>query len=90
MFQALTKSDNTSNDKLMRSVGGPEAVRAMIRAKGLGAIRFYEGERSLQSRIAGLTWTPELFDRQRLLRGPQRAADGGPQGGLQPLCRGPV
>lgn len=58
MYQALTKSDNTCNDKLMRSVGGPEAVRAMIRAKGLGAIRFYDGERSLQSRIAGLTWTP--------------------------------
>lgn len=57
MFQALTKSDNTANDKLMRSVGGPEAVRAMIRSKGLGAIRFYDGERSLQSRIAGLTWT---------------------------------
>jgi beta-lactamase class A len=58
MYQALTKSDNTCNDKLMRSVGGPEAVRAMIRAKGLGAIRFYDGERSLQSKIAGLTWTP--------------------------------
>jgi beta-lactamase class A len=58
MFQALTKSDNTCNDKLMRSVGGPEAVRAMIRSKGLGSIRFYDGERSLQSRIAGLTWTP--------------------------------
>ena len=58
MYQALTKSDNTCNDKLMRSVGGPEAVRAMIRNKGLGAIRFYEGERSLQSRIAGLTWSP--------------------------------
>ena len=57
MFQAITKSDNTCNDKLMRSVGGPEAVRAMIRAKGLGAIRFYDGERSLQSRIAGLTWS---------------------------------
>jgi beta-lactamase class A len=58
MFQALTKSDNTCNDKLMRSIGGPDAVRAMIQAKGLGAIRFYNGERSLQSRIAGLTWTP--------------------------------
>ena len=57
MYEALTKSDNTANDKLMRSVGGPEAVRSMIRAKRLGAIRFYDGERSLQSRIAGLTWT---------------------------------
>jgi beta-lactamase class A len=57
LFQAITKSDNTANDKLMRSVGGPEAVRDMIRSKRLGAIRFYDGERSLQSRIAGLTWT---------------------------------
>ena len=34
MFQALTKSDNTCNDKLMRSVGGPEAVRSMLRDEG--------------------------------------------------------
>ena len=58
MVQALTKSDNTCNDKLMRSVGGPDAVRSMIQAKGIDGIRFYNGERSLQSRIAGLTWTP--------------------------------
>ena len=58
MVQALTKSDNTCNDKLMRSVGGPEAVRSMIGAKGIEGIRFYNGERSLQSKIAGLTWTP--------------------------------
>lgn len=57
MNEALTKSDNTCNDKLMRSIGGPQAVRGMIAAKGLGAIRFYDGERSLQSRIAGLTWS---------------------------------
>jgi len=57
MWEAITKSDNTANDKLMRSVGGPAAVRAMIAEKKLGAIRFYDGERSLQSRIAGLTWS---------------------------------
>nr|MBA2467622.1 class A beta-lactamase [Sphingomonas sp.] len=57
MFQALTRSDNTANDKLMRSVGGPAAVRAMIAEKRLGAIRFYDGERALQSRIAGLIWS---------------------------------
>ena len=57
MFDAITKSDNTCNDKLMRSVGGPQAVRDMIGTKGLGAIRFYNGERSLQSKIAGLTWS---------------------------------
>jgi beta-lactamase class A len=57
MYQAITKSDNTCNDKLMRSVGGPSAVRAMIAEKGLGAIRFYDGERALQSKIAGLLWS---------------------------------
>jgi beta-lactamase class A len=58
MFKAITTSDNTANDKLMRSIGGAKAVRAMIAAKGLGAIRFYDGERALQSKIAGLIWSP--------------------------------
>ena len=58
MFDAITESDNTANDKLMRSVGGPSAVRDMIARKGLGAIRFYNGERALQSKIAGLIWVP--------------------------------
>jgi Beta-lactamase class A len=58
MFKAITTSDNTANDKLMRVVGGPGAVRAMIREKHLGSIRFYNGERALQSRIAGLIWSP--------------------------------
>jgi len=57
LFTAITESDNTANDKLMRSVGGPQAVRSMIEAKGLGSIRFYEGERALQSKIAGLIWS---------------------------------
>jgi len=29
----------------------------MVERKGLGPIRFYEGERALQSRIAGLIWS---------------------------------
>jgi len=58
MFTAITQSDNTANDKLLRSIGGPAAVRRMIARKGLGAIRFYNGERALQSKIAGLTWNP--------------------------------
>ena len=55
--RAITTSDNTANDKLMRSVGGPAAVRAMIARKGLGSIRFANGERVMQSKIAGLTWS---------------------------------
>lgn len=58
MFKAITTSDNTANDKLMRSVGGAQAVRNMIAAKHLGAIRFYNGEKALQSKIAGLIWSP--------------------------------
>ena len=57
LFTAITESDNTANDKLMRAVGGPQAVREMIAAKNLGSIRFYDGERALQSRIAGLIWS---------------------------------
>jgi beta-lactamase class A len=59
MLRAITTSDNTANDKLMRLAGGPEAVRAMIKRKHLGAIRFANGERAMQSRIAGLTWSQD-------------------------------
>lgn len=57
--RAMRQSDNTANDFLMRRVGGPEAIRAMISAKGLGAIRFGPGERFLQAGTAGLAWRPE-------------------------------
>lgn len=57
LIDAITRSDNTANDKLMRVAGGPSAVRRFIADRGLGTIRFYEGERALQSRIAGLTWS---------------------------------
>jgi beta-lactamase class A len=56
---ALTKSDNTANDVLLRKVGGPEAVRSMISSKGLGAIRFGGGEHLLQAGTAGLVWKEE-------------------------------
>ncbi|MEO8617843.1 MAG: serine hydrolase [Sphingomicrobium sp.] len=57
LFDAITKSDNTANDRLMRAAGGPSAVRSFIARHNLGAIRFYEGERLLQSKIAGLIWS---------------------------------
>ena len=57
LVDAITRSDNTANDKLMRVAGGPAEVRRFIADRNLGAIRFYEGERALQSRIAGLTWS---------------------------------
>ncbi len=57
LFTAITESDNTANDKLMRSIGGPDAVRDMIGNKSLGPIRFCNGERALQSKVAGLIWS---------------------------------
>jgi beta-lactamase class A len=53
---AITHSDNLANDSLLRTVGGPNAVRAFISKKDLGSIRFGPGERLLQSGTAGLTW----------------------------------
>jgi beta-lactamase class A len=57
--QALITSDCTANDSLLRTAGGPDAVRAFFTKKGLGAIRFGEGERIMQSRIAGMEWRQE-------------------------------
>jgi beta-lactamase class A len=79
--QAITKSDNTANDSLLRTVGGPEAVREFISKKGLGKIRFGPGERALQSGIAGLSWKQEYAignrffeERAKLSYGERKAA----------------
>jgi beta-lactamase class A len=53
---AITGSDNSANDALLRHAGGPDAVRGFIERNALGRIRFGPGERLLQSRIAGLDW----------------------------------
>lgn len=60
----MRRSDNTANDYLMRKVGGPQAIRNFIAAKGFGAIRFGPGEKYLQAKTAGLTWRPEFVDNQ--------------------------
>jgi beta-lactamase class A len=57
--QAITHSDNTANDSLLRTAGGPQVVRDFIARKSLGAIRFGPGERNLQSMIAGIEWRQE-------------------------------
>ncbi len=55
--RAMTRSDNTANDRLLTAVGGPAAVRAFIARNNLGDIRFGPGERMLQAGTAGLTWS---------------------------------
>ncbi len=55
MENALTLSDNAANEALVRRVGGPWAVQAVLAAKNLGPdIRFGPGERELQTHAAGL------------------------------------
>jgi beta-lactamase class A len=56
MERAITESDNTANDALLRRIGGPEAVRKFLRRHDLASIRFGPGEREMQSAIAGLEW----------------------------------
>ena len=56
MFRALTQSDNTCNDIVLRHAGGPTAVRAMLARNRLDGIRFGPGERLLQAGIAGMQW----------------------------------
>jgi beta-lactamase class A len=60
MFQALSHSDNTANDRLLWTAGGPDQVRATLKNKGIAGIRFGPGERLLQSHIAGVTWRQDF------------------------------
>jgi beta-lactamase class A len=59
LVRAITQSDNTANDYLLRQVGGPTAVRETLASLRIGGVRFGPGERELQSGIAGLAWRPE-------------------------------
>ena len=59
IVRALTQSDNTANDFVLRRAGGPEAVREFLRRKGIDGVRFGPGERLLQSQLAGIEWRQE-------------------------------
>jgi beta-lactamase class A len=60
MQNAMSLSDNTANDRLLWTVGGPDHVRTFLKSREIEGIRFGPGERLLQSAAAGLTWSPEL------------------------------
>lgn len=63
--RAITQSDNAANDRLLRRVGGADAVQDFLDDKGLGAIRFGTDERTKQSAIAGLEWRQTYSYRSR-------------------------
>lgn len=56
LVRALTQSDNSANDRMLREVGGPGVIRATLETKAIAGVRFGPGERPLQARIAGLDW----------------------------------
>lgn len=60
MTRAMTESDNTANDAVLRQVGGPDAVRGYLARRFIPNIRFGPGERLLQSATAGLQWNQKL------------------------------
>ena len=72
IFRALTQSDNTCNDIVLRHAGGPDAVRALIAHHRIDGIRFGPGERADAEPDRRPAMEPGLFGRQRLLR--RRAA----------------
>ena len=80
MRRAITASDNTANDMLLKRVGGPSGVRNAISTAGLGAIRFGPGEREMQSALAGLEWDPSysygkrFFEARKLVSNVERKA----------------
>jgi len=60
MTNAMSLSDNTANDRLLWTVGGPDHIRAFLNSRDVEGIRFGPGERLLQSAAAGLTWSQDL------------------------------
>ena len=54
--RAITQSDNTANDRLLRRVGGPSAVEGFLRRNQISGVQFGTDERTKQRRIAGLKW----------------------------------
>jgi len=56
---AISRSDNAANDILIRRLGGPAAVAAVIAERRLRGVRASPEEHVLESRIAGLEWRPE-------------------------------
>ncbi len=54
--RALTRSDNTANDTILRRIGGPEEVEEFLDDSNIDEVRFGADERTKQSAIAGLDW----------------------------------
>lgn len=66
--RAIIESDSAAVDFLIARLGGPSAVQAVLKTKGISEIRLDRDERHLQTEIVGLTWRPEYVDASLLKR----------------------
>lgn len=96
VVRAMTQSDNSANDRMLREVGGPGSIRETLAAKAIAGVRFGPGERSLQAKVAGLDWKADYSvgnrfyeAREALPRAARRAAfdayTSDPMDGASPL-----
>jgi beta-lactamase class A len=62
---AVQRSDNTAADTIMQRIGGPAALTAWLRAKGVSDINVSRYERDLQPEIASMpAFQPAWIDRR--------------------------
>jgi beta-lactamase class A len=61
---AMTQSDNAANEALFQRIGGKAGVENFLTQKGINRITMSQGEKELQTGIAGLQWDPRFsYDR---------------------------
>jgi beta-lactamase class A len=66
LSRMVVDSDSAATDVLLKRLGGPPAVRAMLQRHQIEGIRVDRDERHLQTEIVGLSWHPEYVDASAL------------------------
>jgi len=60
--RAMVDSDNAAADILVKRLGGPSNIQAVLDRKKIAGVRFDRDEKHLQTEILGLSWRPEYLD----------------------------
>lgn len=88
--RAITQSDNTANDRLLRRVGGPDEVDDFIEENGIKGVRFGTDERTKQSEIAGLEWRPSYSLGKTFFEARDRVPDGKREAAFERYIADPI
>ncbi|MDE1147650.1 MAG: class A beta-lactamase [Azospirillaceae bacterium] len=64
LTRMVAQSDNAATENILRLIGGPAAVQAVLTAKGLDGIRVDRDERHLQTEIIGIQWDDRFVDEE--------------------------